>query len=179
MNLSPESLTSAILLPTVKHTGTNFTLGVLGGRPTKIDKNGNVQNPWADVVMSHFDKRTPHIKEYARHIKTVIPLRHPALVAVSWKKRKQSGWLAEWLNMCEVEGFYFPMETKPFDELEEFIGAKVNRLDTVINSIGEYDEKKNLTTARDFLGSDWVDVEIALNTEAGRIYAESIRGFRP
>jgi hypothetical protein len=141
-----------------------------------------------DLINAHFDERADTLIEMSKHMKTVIPLRHPALIAVSHKKREGQPrhdipWYIQWDKMCEVENaFHFPLETKPFDELEEFTGMKVKRIDGVIHSIGNYPEKKDLKTMRDFLQKDWDFVEKALKTNIGqRFYNDDsiIRGLRP
>lgn len=163
MNLRPD----AILVPTVKHTGTRYLLSLLGNSKAKLRNDGEVdRGSNYNLVHSHFDKRTEHIRRLSKSHKTVIPLRHPAFVAVSWKKRKQGSFLKEWLNICE--GFYFPLETKPFDELEDYVGFELNRHQNVLNSIGEYPEKHSLDAARQYLGDLWSDVEVALDTDIAK-----------
>jgi hypothetical protein len=117
----------------------------------------------------------PLIHKISEMLPTVIPLRHPALIATSFKKRKQGGYVKEWMRMCEIEGFHFPLETKPYDELEEYLGRPVVRDDTVVNSIGEYPEKDSIQSAKAYLGIDWVNVEAMLATPIGqRFYSNSL-----
>jgi hypothetical protein len=140
-----------------------------------------------DIITGHFDiERTETLIEMSKHLKTVIPLRHPAAIATSWKKREgrpnhKTTWYDQWLNMCEVENaFHFPLETKPFSELEKFTGTRVYHYDQVMASIGDYPEKKDLKTMRDFLGKEWSFVEKALNTNIGRRFYDNtnLRGLR-
>ena len=149
----------------------------------KLQRNGRVciDNKFCNngthtynLINGHFDVRADTLIEMSKHMKTVIPLRHPALIAVSWKKRPKDinhrgTFLDEWMKMCEVENaFHFPLEIKPFDALEAFTGIEIIRHDKLINSIGNYPEKESLQTAKNFLQDDWALVEIALNTPIGR-----------
>ena len=164
-----------ILLATIKHTGTNYCFSVLNRERTRLTRDGLIEHD-ADILWSHFDIRTPYVLELSKRMKTVIPLRHPARIAISWRKRGQTGWLKEWMRMGEVEdAFYFPLETKPFDELEEFTGFTLNRHDEVINSIGDYRERDLVSMGR-YLGDEWGDVFTALETPVGRkIYGTDLR----
>lgn len=179
--------TDAILVPTVKHTGTHYLMYLLRGQYAKLLHDGRVciNKKYCNngthtykLLNGHFDVRADTLIEMSRHMKTVIPLRHPALIAVSWKKRPkdqhhQGTFLDEWMKMCEVENaLHFPMETKPFDALEAFTGIQVIRHDTMTNSIGNYPEKENLKTIQNFLKDDWLLVEQALNTSIGRKFYE-------
>ena len=169
-----------ILLPTVKHTGTNYLISVLNREKSKLtlDRKNRIKNEDADIIWSHFDHRMPHIVELSKRMKTVIPLRHPARIAISWRKRSQSGWLDQWMRMCQVEAFHFPMETKPFDELEEFVGFELNRHNDPINTIGDYIEKHVPVEAGYYLGAEWGDVMKALDTNVGRkYYSGPVCGF--
>ena len=133
-----------------------------------------------DVLAAHFiaDWRRdydymPEFIELANRFKTVIPLRHPALIAVSHKKRDPNagtGFLHKWTQMTQIPAFHFPMETKPFDALEVYLEREVRRNEVTLGSIGEYKEKNSLKQARAFLGRDWWAVEAALDTEIGEWY---------
>jgi len=159
-------------------------LAVLGNKYTKLRYDGaGVKRGKADsvLVQAHFDdERTETIIDLSRTMKTVIPLRHPAFVAVSWRKRNEDNFLQQWLRMCWVpQAFYFPLETKPFDELQEYTGVTLNRQVGMVNSLGKYPEKQDLQTARDFLGDEWGDVQTALNSPIGRkFYDSDICGVR-
>jgi hypothetical protein len=173
-----------VLLPSVQHSGSYYVANVIcEGKPSHLRRNGEIARKKTHVIHGHYDVRHEVFKELSRRIKTVIPVRHPALIAVSWKKRGPAQWrtdnfLTQWNRMHEIDGFLFPIEQKPFDELEDYLGAKVNRLDRVIHSIGEYNEKRDLETARNFLGSEWALVQEALQTPIGRkFYVDSICGL--
>jgi len=181
--------TDAILVPTVKHTGTHYILKVLKNNNAKLGRCGRVclsgkrpcmlKDHKYELIHGHFDERADTIIEMSKYMKTVIPLRHPALVAVSWKKRPKdhnhkTTFLEEWLKMCEVDNaFHFPLETMPFDKLAEFTGKPVKRTRERIHSIGDYPEKESLKTIQNFLKDDWLLVEQALNTSIGRKFYDN------
>ena len=183
-------------MPSIQHSGTHFILRTLGGNSAKLKPSDKSRFNTSKLIIwprkgykllqGHFDyARADTLLRMSRHMKTVIPLRHPALIAVSWKKRGPARWrsnnfLEQWLKMCEVkDAFYFPLETMPFDELEDFTGLTVNRTDRAFGSIGDYPEKRDLKTARDFLGDDWALVEEALETQVGRkFYSAPLCGLR-
>lgn len=120
--------------------------------------------------------------EFAKDYKTVVPLRHPALIAVSWKKRIDNklgdghlrirkeyfDWLEEWKKLDDVDAFFFPLETRPYDDLEDFTGFSVNRSVDTRFSIGDYPEKHSIMAAKEYLGDEWSKVVAALNTKIGR-----------
>jgi hypothetical protein len=170
-----------ILVPAVQHSGSYYLVHLLGGVSSKLKQDGMVSPLGKRVIHGHYDCRHAVIKELSKRIKTVIPVRHPAMIAVSWKKRGPKQWrtdnfLIQWQRMHDIDGFLFCIEQKPFDRLEEYLGTEVNRTDAVIHSIGDYPEKQNLETARDFLADDWSLVTQALDTPIGRkFYAETIR----
>ena len=68
------------------------------------------------------------------------------------------------------DAFFFPMETKPFDEFEEYLGHKLNNRDTaVVGTSGDYPEKDSFKSMRAYVGEDeWVCVRAALKTDIGR-----------
>ena len=188
--------TEALLVPTVKHTGTHYIMRVLGYNYAKLLRDGKVcikKKPCTkhlhtyDIINGHFDERADTLIEMSKHMRTVIPLRHPAFVAVSWKKRPtdinhRGTFLDEWLKMCEVDNaFHFPLETMPFDKLAEFTGMELNRTKQRIHSIGDYPQRKDLQTARNFLQDEWALVEQALDTSIGRkfYHDNSIHRVRP
>jgi len=191
INLLPRPTqynSDAILIPTVKHTGTHYLIDILHGRYAKLLKDGRVcinkqsctkKNHNYNLLTAHFDIRADVLIEMSKTMKTVIPLRHPALIAVSWKVRPkdqhhQGTFLDEWLRMCEVENaLHFPMETRPFDALKAFTGIDVYRHDKTINSRGNYPEKENLKTMQNFLKDDWLLVEQALTTSIGRKFYDN------
>jgi hypothetical protein len=169
-----------ILVTSVKHTGTNYLLSVLGSEERiRTDRQGKRKSPDADAIWAHINE--PIAKTLSTELKTVIPLRHPMNVAISWKKRGESGWLDHWMMMDEfTDAFFFPLEAKPFDELQEFTGLDLNRHDKRIRSIGEYPERNDLVAAGYFLGKEWGDVFKALQSTIGsKYYANAIRGVRP
>jgi hypothetical protein len=185
----------AILVPTIQHSGTHYIMRCLNYNYAKLDRDGMIKvnkvpcsmlTHTYDLINGHFDTRADTLVEMSRHMKTVIPLRHPALIAVSHKKREgwprhEIHWHDQWLKMCEVENaFHFTLEDKPFVELEKFTGMKVHRFDKVVRSLGDYPEKKNLKTIRDFLKEEWDFVEKALNTKIGRRFYDNtyLRGLR-
>jgi hypothetical protein len=154
----------------------------LGGNYAKLGLDGKVKyrkfpikkgKPDYDLIHGHFDVRGPTLVEASHKMTTVIPLRHPALIATSWKKRgparkRTPTFLEQWMYMCEATGFLFPLETKPFEALADYTNLRVRPLDKVVNSIGDYDEKRDLQAIKNFLGRDWALVEAALDTEIGR-----------
>ena len=175
-----------IALPSVQHSASYYVANVIAGRdPSHMRQNGQIarKNRSSPVIHGHYDMRHAVYLELSRRIKTVIPVRHPALIAVSWKKRGPRQWrtenfLVQWERMHEIEGFHFCIEEKPFDELERYLGADIHRTTNVMHSIGEYNEKKDFVTAKDFLGKDWALVEKALDMPLGRkFYADTIRGL--
>lgn len=175
-----------IALPSVQHSASYYVANVIEGRnPSHMRQTGEIVRKKGNsrVIHGHYDMRHAVYLELSRRIKTVIPVRHPAKIAVSWKKRGPRQWrtenfLVQWERMHEIDGFHFCIEDKPFDELEQYLGTKVYRTDELIHSIGYYDEKKDFVTAKDFLGKDWALVEKALDMPLGRkFYADTIRGL--
>ena len=77
----------------------------------------------------------------------------------------------QWQRMCELDAFRFPIETRPFDDLSEFIGRKIKSNNAVYASIGNYPEKEDIQLAKRTLGDLWRYVEMALDTEDGQIYS--------
>ena len=165
-----------IIVPTVQHSGTHYLLNVIRKPVGKLCLSGKVKDRY--VIHGHLDKRTEKLLELSKGRRTVIPLRHPALIAVSWKKRGPARWrtptfLDQWKRMDEFDAFFFPLEEKPYKALEEYLRLDVVRVDKRVNSIGDYPERNDLQTARDFLKDDWALVEQALNTKIGSQYYDN------
>ena len=175
-----EIIEDCIIVPSVQHTGMHFLREVLGGRQAKmrfddltIRYSEKLPRPY-EIIHGHFDNRTPLLKALSDTRKTVIPLRHPMKVAVSWKKRgaeerRTPTFLDQWLRMDEFSNaFFFPLEVKPFTALEKYIGRPVIRT-TEIYGAQEYDYPDDVEA---FLGGDMFLVELALKTKIGkRFYA--------
>jgi hypothetical protein len=172
-----------IFTPTIHHSGSNFIRKCVDVPYVKMQPDGPkvpFNQATHQQITAHFiaysDSYMPgYIKLASRpDVKTVIPLRHPAMIAVSHKKRDSSagtGFLYKWFLMCQIpNAFYFPIETMPFDELEDFLGRKVNRSTKPLKTLGDYPEKESLEAARKFLKDDWWAVEAALNTDVGQKY---------
>lgn len=175
-----------VALPSVQHSGSFYVANVIAKRnPSHMRQTGEIvrKNRQSHVIHGHYDMRHRVYRELATRIKTVIPVRHPALIAVSWKKRGPKQWrtenfLVQWERMHDIDGFYFCIEDKPFDELERYLGANVHRTTNVMHSIGDYDEKRSFETAKNFLGKDWGLVQRALDMPIGRkFYANSVCGL--
>ena len=82
--------------------------------------------------------------------------------------------------MCDMEAFYFPLDSKPFRNLAQYTGRELNIHDKALNSLGDYPERKNIKTALAFLEKDVGDVIDALDTPIGRKYYDSdLRWIRP
>ena len=173
---------SVIFTPTIHHSGSNFIRHCVGPDYVKWRPNRKVPITRAvdQQITAHFiayeDGYMPQYIALANNpnVKTVIPLRHPALIAVSHKKRhEESGahFLYKWILMCQIpNAFYFPIETMPFDELEAFLRKKVSRNRKPMRTLGDYPEKRSLDAAKTFLKDDWWAVGAALNTDIGRRY---------
>ena len=141
------------------HTGTHYICEVLG----------------LDMGTQAAHIRREGAIESVQGYKVVMPLRHPALVAVTFKKRgwaERNGWswLEQWQRLDDVQGFFFPIETKPFDDLEAYVGYSVDRIEQPVASLGNYPEKQSLDAAKSYLASEWADVEKALCTNVGSEY---------
>ncbi len=152
-----------LLVLTVQHTGTVFTLKALGFPYYELRK---VRTPFkGGIIHSHFiDESLDSIRELHKELKTVITLRHPILVALShkWRGAYVGEFARYWDKMTEIvsDGFFFPMETKPWDDLERYVGRPVTRSEKVENSVGEYSyktyyEKGKMDHVKEWLGSDW------------------------
>lgn len=167
-----------VFSPTIHHSGSNFIRRCIGNKPQiKIHGRKRPQILPGMLITAHFrhdtDGAMPLYLRLAKRFPTVIPLRHPAMIATSHKKRDPKAgtlWLYKWVQMCQVPAFHFPIETMPFDELEEYLGRKVRRDRDPVKTIGDYPEKHSLEAARKFLKDDWWAVEAALNTDIGRKY---------
>ena len=156
------------------------------GAPSYMRKTGEIIRKDNDVIHCHpYDSTFEKIKSLSEEMPTVIPIRHPALIVTSWRKRqwiesiRRNGVsvpqsmcleniLRQWNRMGEINGFLFCVEQMPFDELEEYLNMKVNRHHGVVNSIGDYSEKQDLGSVRAFLKADWSIVEKALQTPIGK-----------
>ncbi len=153
------------------HSGTHYMCDVLGLSPG-VDTFHPGENKEGHLyVHTRFEDAINLSKKH----KTVVPLRHPGFIAVSWKKRgtakrKHLSLWDQWSRLDEAEGFFFPIENKPFDELEDYVGFPVNRKVGVVASVGDYAEKKNVDTAKKYLGKDWELVEQMLSTDVGKRY---------
>ena len=164
-----------IYLWSVRHTGTRFLFDVLG---LEYDVNHlhafelyKAQGKSIRAISSHTSRQRSH--DVVRYYKTVVPLRHPALVATSWKKYDEDGnWLKEWQKLDALtDVFFFPIEQLPYDALEEFVGFSVNRdveIKVKRHTMGDYPEKKSIESAKDYLGSQWGSVEMALSSGVGK-----------
>lgn len=185
-----------ILVPAVKHSASTYLCNVIQeGKPSVLRPNRQLVHKETTVIHCHPYDDTMHlIHQMAAELPTVIPLRHPAFIAVSWKKRERDraarqrpplpksmmlrNFLLQWERIHEIEGFHFCVEQHPFGELEDYLGVTVNHTTNVIHSIGEYDEKRDFVTAKDFLGKDWALVEKALDMPLGRkFYAADLCGL--
>lgn len=169
LNPDPER---DILVVSVRHTGTHFIERALGGRSCKLE---SARQHKGGVIQAHFyEHMMPKIMAFNKVLKTVVPLRHPLLIATSWEKRGKppaTGFYREWQRMGQIDAFFFPLDTMPFDELEEFTGKPVIRDTSVINSIGDYPEKHSLEAAREFITKESLTlVEQMLATPIGQRY---------
>ena len=170
----------------MQHSGTHFIRNCIGGRCAKLTVKNDVRprdkrKPF-QLVHAHFDERTDALHHWAIGRKVVIPIRHPAKIAVSWNKRddhrkRTPTFLDQWVRMDEFDAFFFPLEEMPFNELEEYLGQSVNRARKPLGTIGNYDEKKNLQAMREFLKDDWELVESALETNIGRKFYNPFSGI--
>jgi len=178
-----ELKTDCIVIGSVQHSGTYFLTWTVGRNPgrakIKADncqiiipnaKDGRAQSEYVSIH-GHFDHRTELLKELAKTRKMVIPLRHPALIAVSWKARGEDGnrrtptFLDQWVRMDEFpDAFFFTMEEKPFDDLETYLGRPVNRIKRYVNKM-DYEFPTNVL---EYLGDDRHLVEKALQTDVGK-----------
>lgn len=180
---------SCIFTPTIHHSGSNFIRKCVNADHVKMNPSPSKQDPSfrknvtirdGGQITAHFiayqDYYMPMYINLAKNpdVKTVIPLRHPAFIAVSHKKRDihaGTHFLYKWFLMCQIpNAFYFPLETMPFDELEDFLGKKVYRSTKPLKTLGDYPEKKNLEAAKKFLDDDWWAVDAALRTNIGQHY---------
>jgi hypothetical protein len=171
--------TTVVFSPTMHHSGSNSLRYILGGEVEKL-RDERIKIRKGMTLAAHFrwnhPESVPLFRKYAERYKTVIPLRHPALIGVSHKKRNDDAhsiWVYEWMQMMQVPAFHFPIETMPFDELEAYLGRDVRRHTKPMKSIGDYPEKESLEAARDFLGDAWWTVEWCLNTDIGKKYYEA------
>ena len=172
-------MTERILVASVRHSGTRTLLSVIGLPHAKIRANGDIDSGGfdRDVAIAHLDQRTAQLVDMSCNMKTVIPLRHPAMIAVSWKKRDTSkysdgSFLEQWQRIPEmVNPFFFGIKEMPFDDLEDYLQMSVNRKRFCIGSIGDYPEKSDLASAKRFLGDDWWMVEQAMDAEWYRCVA--------
>lgn len=137
-----------ILVASVRHTGTHFMLRCLGGDDFR-EKTGYI-NSLEDsfsgsLIRAHFYKKNfDRIQKLAPYMPIVIPTREKADVVASWERRghdmesleRQWDMFEFFADKAErkmrFSPFIFPMDTKPFDALEEFLGRKVNRDTSVI-----------------------------------------------
>ena len=132
-------------------------------------------------ITAHLNSRDwSNVKRLSSLMPTITSLRHPARIILSHLARREregrkfdecgAKFWREWQRLCKLRAFRFPLEVMPFDELEEFIGRPVNRIDRVIRSVGDYPEKHDMELARERLKHLWEYVEYALDTPDGRIY---------
>jgi hypothetical protein len=129
---------------------------------------------WGDVPsdgLLHAHFYTAHlqsIRSFSGQYKTVVPLRHPVAVALSWWIRRPNlvkGVKEEWENMRRAlwgrDVFFFPLETKPFDALQAYLGWGVCRIQSREGSRGDYE-------ARDYWEAG--DIDKLLKTKARQAY---------
>jgi hypothetical protein len=104
-----------VLVASVRHTGTHFLCRAIGD----------------GVIRMHLDPRCrDEIVALSAAMQTFVPLRHPWLVAATWK---EWGYPMPLLLECfqEIDTLtdpvFFPIESKPFDVLESRLKRDVNR----------------------------------------------------
>ena len=106
-------------LPTVKHTGSNFVLSLLGGEYLNI-KRGYV----GEGV--YFDHLWPHKrglwKPLLDQMPCIVPLRHPDAVAGTWAARNRdlNDLIREWRELewlsANYAPYFLPVDTSDRDQ---------------------------------------------------------------
>lgn len=100
-DLRIPSVFPQIVMPAVRHTGSQFLLGLLGNRIT-------LRGSGDGVVFDHtYDGHMPHFRRWLESVDTVvIPLRDPEMVARSWAKRgEHKHWEMQWRNLFWFDQF--------------------------------------------------------------------------
>jgi len=135
-------------IPSIQHTGTKFV-----ARMFKEYQWKSLNEEWHEpsIFVGHISNgMLPHVKSKLEQYQAVIPLRHPFLVAESWKRRGKP--LPELVNnfrllVNEVDKFepcYLAIDSDDREEQLKFINLRLN-LDlktdwSVVNSVsGTYD----------------------------------------
>jgi hypothetical protein len=163
-------------LVSVQHTGTRYLNTCLSdgyGSWAMTDKGKIDSRPEGrGILHTHLGTQTVGRIRRLKKLPVVIPLRHPARVATSWKyygSPASGDWLERWKLMdLFPDAFFFPMESKPFTRLDAYLGREVTRKEGIIGSIGPYPEKKSMVSMQQYLEDQWAEVEEALATEVGR-----------
>lgn len=147
---------NVVLVASIQQSGTHTLRAIVKGEGYRriMRKPGqfNLARP-GDLLHSHFwDRDYGHIVKYSSIYPTVIPLRHPTAVALSWharhKAHRRNQLQAEWDNLADFDekhgehAFYFAMERYPLDELEQYLGTGVHRQVPRLGVIGPYPEKR-------------------------------------
>lgn len=81
-----------VILPTIPHTGTNLVLRHILGGFTKVQNVKHTNNGGNNVIFTHIensDNVRIFLNQFLGKHPIIIPLRHPLLVAVSWKVRQK------------------------------------------------------------------------------------------
>ena len=107
-----------IIVPTVRNTGSHFLVDLLGYDINKALPWKQSHNATEDsLIFDHISKYNTHFSlPLIRENLTIIPLRHPVLVAKSWNDRKRD--TAELVDSWEVlvneidplEPYYLPLD---------------------------------------------------------------------
>lgn len=150
-----------MFLASVQHTGTHYM--------QRCFIRGEVEH-------AHFYPKNK--KRICRATDVIIPLRHPVAVAISWMKRGKQGFVLEWLRMQWAKSpLFFPLENKPWKELEALSDFEIVRRADRATNLEDYPERiawetGDIDTVKNYLGEQWYVCQNLLKSDpiASRYY---------
>jgi hypothetical protein len=127
-----------VVVASVHHTGTNFVFQELlkGLKQIGMAYSKHYRPPDNAFTRIHCDmQQSPYLHWWVSRFPTIVPLRHPASVAVSWKAREKSMWALEnqWEILREMVApynpIYLPIDVDDrqswLDKLNERLGMNI------------------------------------------------------
>ena len=79
-----------ILIPTIQHTGSHFVVGLFGIDVGRAKRPGMQSGEPNEVIFEHVERNTEAVLHLAARHPTIIPLRHPKVVAKSYLSRNKT-----------------------------------------------------------------------------------------
>ena len=120
------------MIPTIQHTGSHFVVGLFGIDVGRAKRPGMHDGTPNEVIFDHVERNTDTLLFLGARHPTIIPLRHPKVVAKSYTSRGKTE-----QTMCDN----FNIVVQHFDALKPYylpldVANRQDYLDTINQQLG-------------------------------------------